>query len=62
MDKTTLVGPDILEGRKFLDLLRSSGVPVKAALWQKAASSFQALWGEWTLKIVTPLVESLGLL
>jgi len=60
MDKTTLVGPDIQEGRRFLDLLRGSGVPVKAALWQKAASNWQAVFGDWSLKIVTPLVEDLG--
>ena len=60
MDKTTLVGPDIQEGRRFLDLLRDSGLPVKAALWQKASAPYQAILGEWTLKIVTPLVEDFG--
>ncbi len=35
MDKTLLVGPDLEEGRKFVDLLISSGIPLKAALWLK---------------------------
>src|SRR5258708_20638980 len=60
MDKTILVGPDIQEGRRFLDLLRDSGVPVRAALWQKAKAQFQTLFGEWKLSIVTPWVEELG--
>jgi len=55
MDKTTLVGPDIESGRAFLKLLSNSGVPLKAALWQK-----NDLLGEWNLLIVTPLADKLG--
>ncbi len=56
MDKTALVGIDIDEGRKFLDLLHESGIPVSAALWQQ-----EDQMEEWSLKVVTPLVEELGL-
>lgn len=55
MDKTVLVGPDIEEGRRFLELLSNAGVRVDAALWQKGE-----LTGRWSLLIVTPLVEELG--
>jgi len=55
MDKNALVGPDIEEGRRFLDLLSEAGVPVNAALWQR-----DELLGRWDLVIVTPLVEKLG--
>jgi hypothetical protein len=55
MDKTTLVGPDLNEGRRFLDLLKTAGIPVNAALWQKAE-----IVGRWELVVVTPLVEELG--
>jgi hypothetical protein len=55
MDKTALVGPDIEEGRRFLDLLRVARVQVNAALWQR-----DELSGRWSLLIVTPLVEELG--
>ena len=55
MDKTILVGPDIEEGRKFLDLLKNAGVRVDAALWQRDE------FGRWSFVIVTPLVDTLGL-
>ena len=55
MDKTALVGPDLEEGRRFLELLRTAGVPVNAALWQR-----DELLGRWSLDIVTPSVEELG--
>ena len=55
MDKTALVGPDIEEGRRFLELLSNGGVRVDAALWRKGELS-----GRWSLLIVTPLVEELG--
>lgn len=55
MDKTALVGLDIDEGRRFLDLLRQSGIPVSAALWQK-----EEIPGEWRLLLVTPIVDELG--
>lgn len=55
MDKTTLVGPDIEEGRRFLELLNSEGVGVDAALWQK-----DEWMGRWDLTIVTPLVKEVG--
>lgn len=55
MDNATLVAPDVDEGRKFLDLLKDAGIPVKAALWQKSE-----VLGKWELCIVTPLVEELG--
>jgi len=55
MDKTVLVGPDIEEGRKFLDLLHANEVRVNAALWQR-----DEVFGRWSLVIVTPLVETLG--
>jgi hypothetical protein len=55
MDKAVLVGPDIEEGRKFLEVLRNGGVQVDAALWQK-----DEIFGQWSLIIVTPLAEQLG--
>jgi hypothetical protein len=55
MDKTALVGPDIEEGRRFLDLLGKAEVPMNAALWQRDET-----FGRWSLIIVTPLVEQLG--
>lgn len=56
MDKTVLVGPDIEEGRRFLDRLRDERVKVEAALWQR-----DEVFGRWSLVIVTPLVETSGL-
>lgn len=56
MDKTVLVGPDIEEGRKLLDLLHAKEVRVNAALWQR-----DEVFGRWSLVIVTPLVDTLGL-
>ena len=56
MDKTALVGPDIEEGRRFLDLLKADGVRIDAALWQR-----DEVFGRWSLVIVTPLVDTLGL-
>ena len=55
MDKTTLVGPDIEEGRLFLELLSNAGVQVDAALWE-----WDELSGRWSLLIVAPSVEELG--
>ena len=55
MDKTTLVGPDLNEGRRFLDLLKTASIPMEAALWQK-----DEIVGRWELVVVTPLVEELG--
>ena len=55
MDKTTLVGPDLNEGHRFLDVLRGAGIPMNAALWQK-----DEIVGRWELVVVTPLVEELG--
>lgn len=55
MDKTALVGPDIEEGRRFLDLLGKAEIPMNAALWQRDEA-----FGRWSLIIVTPLVEHLG--
>jgi hypothetical protein len=55
MDKTALVGPDIEEGRTFLELLSRAGVKVNAALWER-----DEVFGRWSLLIVTPLVEELG--
>lgn len=55
MDKTTLVGPDLDEGRKFLELLRQSHVKVNASLWQR-----DEIMEQWSLVIVTPLVDELG--
>ncbi len=56
MDKTALVGMDIGEGRRFLELLSESSIPVSAALWQH-----NELLEEWNLDIVTPLVDDIGL-
>lgn len=56
MDKTALVGPDIDQGRRFLELLAEATVPVKAALWQASELS-----EGWNLTIVTPLVMERGL-
>jgi len=59
MAKTTVVGwdtPDIEEGRRFLELLGEAGIKVQAALWQ-----WSELSSEWQFRIVTPLVENLGL-
>jgi len=50
-----LVGPDIEEGRLFLELLSNAGVQVDAALWE-----WDELSGRWSLLIVAPLVEELG--
>ena len=55
MDKTALVVPDIEEGRRFLDLLGKSDIPMNAALWQRDET-----FGRWSLIIVTPFVEKLG--
>ncbi len=55
MDKAALVVPDIEEGDRFLELLSNAGVQVNAALWQR-----DELLGRWSLVIVTPLVEKLG--
>ena len=55
MAKAVLVGPDIEEGRNFLDLLKKEGVPVSAALWQ--SNEFGDRWG---LGIVTPLANDIG--
>lgn len=60
MDKTALVGPDIEEGRRFLELLSNAGVQVNAALWQREELLGPLDFGEWSLLIVTPLVEELG--
>lgn len=59
MDKTALVGPDIEEGRRFLELLTNAGVQVNAALWQRELLG-PLSFGQWSLLIVTPLVEELG--
>jgi hypothetical protein len=56
MAKTALVGPDIQEGRRFLDLLSEAGIKVQAAMWQ-----WSELSDEWRFLIVTPLVQELGL-
>ena len=56
MDKTVLVGPDLEEGQRFLELLILNGVPVHAALWEK-----DEVLGRWNLLIVTPLVEQIGI-
>ena len=56
MAKTALVGPDIDDGRRFLDLLSEAGIKVQAALWQ-----WSELSDEWQFLIVTPLVQKLGL-
>ena len=56
MDKKALAGPDIEQGRKFLELLSDSKVSLDAAFWQK-----DQLFGRWELFIVTPLVEKIGL-
>ena len=53
-----VVGPDIEEGRRFLELLSKDGVQVDAAVWQKDEKD--ELGGRWRLLIVTPLVEELG--
>lgn len=55
MDKTALVVPDIEEGRRFLEVLKKARFPLQAALWQRDETS-----GQWSLLIVTPLVEELG--
>jgi len=55
MSKTLLVGPDVDEGRKFLDLLKREKVPVSAALWQSNESG-----DRWDLAIVTPVAKELG--
>ena len=55
MVKKTVVGMDIEEGRKFIELLQNSGVPLSAALWEKTPFEF------WKLNIVTPLVEQFGI-
>ena len=54
MDKAALVGPDIDQGRKFLDLLQKYGIPVTAALWQK-----DEVFGEWRLLLTVPPVTRL---
>jgi hypothetical protein len=46
---------DIEEGRRFLEVLKGSGVPLNAAWWQN-----ELLIG-WQLLLVTPLVDQLGL-
>ena len=56
MDKTILVGPDIEEGAKFIQLLEHAGLNLKGALWQKNEES-----EGWRLEIVTPLVDEIGL-
>lgn len=55
MAKTLLVGPDIEEGRKFLDLLKKEKFPVSAALWQS-----NELGDRWDLAIVTPVAKQIG--
>ena len=55
MAKTLLVGPDIEEGRKFLDLLKREKFPVSAALWQS-----NEFGDRWDLAIVTPVAKQLG--
>lgn len=52
---TILVGPDLQEGGKFLDLLRKAGVKVSAAFWKKSEDS-----EGWRLEIVTPLIDEIG--
>ena len=56
MAKTVLVGPDIEEGQKFLDLLKEEGFPVSAALWQS-----NEFGDRWDIAIVTPLRKAIGL-
>ena len=55
MAKTLLVGPDVDEGRKFLDLLKREKFPVSAALWQSNESG-----DRWDLAIVTPVAREQG--
>lgn len=55
MDKTILVGPDLKEGAKFVELLRKAGVKLAGAFWQKNEDS-----EGWRLQIVTPLVDEIG--
>jgi hypothetical protein len=52
MVEAILVGPDIEDGRRFLDILNIEGFGVTAALWHKPPG------GMWRFTIVTPLVET----
>ena len=52
MAKTLLVGPDLEEGQKFLDLLKKDKFPVSAALWQS-----NEFGDRWDLAIVTPVAN-----
>ena len=51
MDQGTLVGMQIEDGQRLIDLLTKNGVPVIAAFWAKESES-----GEWFLYLATPLV------
>jgi hypothetical protein len=56
MAKAILVGPDLDEGRRFLDLLKDAGIRVRAALWRREEE-----FRRWELIIVTSLVDEIGL-
>ncbi len=55
MDKGALVGVDLDEGRKFLELLESARVPITVAMWQ-----YSELGDRWRLLVATPLVDQVG--
>jgi|SRR5688572_30488486 len=58
MAQAFLVAPDLDAGRKFVDLLNRSGVPITAALWQ-CDESMDA--NQWELDLVSPLVDEAGI-
>lgn len=55
MDKAILVGPGLEDGRRFVDMLMKTGVPVRAAMWHKPGL------GDWRLTVVTPAYDTAGL-
>lgn len=52
MVETVLVGPDIEDGRRFLELLKDKGFGISAALWHKPPD------GAWRFTIVTPQMDT----
>lgn len=52
MVETVLVGPDVEDGRRFLEMLKNDGFGISAALWHKPPN------GAWRFTIVTPQMDT----